>query len=177
VNNRVRIEKLLSVGDLRSAGNSEKVVDLVLSRPKLFNDVVDAIFSDYAGTKMRASDAIEKITRIHPEYLKPYKKVFLSKVSEIDQKEVRWHTAQILPRLTLTKKEREKVYSLMMLYLKDESSIVRTFAMQALADIAMLDKTYIPKVKKLIGKLVKDGSPAMQSRGRKLLVILNNEQS
>ena len=168
------IEKLLSVGDLRSAGNSEKVVNMVLSQPKLFDDVVDAIFSESAGIKMRASDAIEKITRIHPEYLRPHKKLFLSKVSEIEQKEVRWHTAQILPRLNLTKKEREKVYGLMMLYLEDKSSIVRTFAMQALADIALQDNAYVPKVKNLISKLIVKGSPAMQSRGKKLLALLNN---
>jgi hypothetical protein len=69
-----KIEKLLSVGDLRSAGKSEVVVTQVLSKPALFEDVVNAIYIDDAGTRMRASDAVEKITRDHPEWLKPYKK-------------------------------------------------------------------------------------------------------
>lgn len=166
------IAKLLSVGDLRSAGNSKKVVNLVLSQPKYFGEVVDAIFSDYPGTKMRASDAIEKISRICPELLRPYKKIFLNQVAKIEQKEVKWHTAQILPRLSLTKKEREKVYNLMISYLEDRSSIVRTFAMQALADVSMQDNSYLPGVKKLFNSLIKEGTPAMQSRGRKLLNLL-----
>jgi len=61
-----KIEKLLSIGDLRTAGKSEEVVKLVSSKPKLFDDVVNAILVDDPGTRMRASDAVEKITRVHP---------------------------------------------------------------------------------------------------------------
>lgn len=53
-----KIEKLLSIGDLRSAGNSELVVKQVLRKPSLFEDVVNAISIDDAGTRMRASDAV-----------------------------------------------------------------------------------------------------------------------
>ena len=167
-----KIEKLLSIGELRSAGNSELVVKQVLSKPSLFEDVVNAISTDDAGTRMRASDAVEKITRDHPEWLKPFKKRFLSDIVYIEQKEVRWHTAQILPRLNLTKLEREKVYNLMLQYLDDKSSIVRTFAMQSLTDIAMQESKYVNKVRKLIKNLMRNGTPAMKSRGKKLLVIL-----
>jgi len=169
------IEKLLSVGDLRSAGNVEKVVKMVLAKPELFGDVIEAIFSGEAGAKMRASDAVEKITRDRPDLLKPYKKLFLNTIAGIDQKEVRWHTAQILPRLNLTKNEREKVFNLMIQYLDDRSSIVRTFAMQALTDIALQDSAYIHKVRELVYSLMKNGSPAMKSRGKKLLVLLDGE--
>jgi len=170
-----RIEKLLSIGDLRTAGKSEEVVIQVSSNPKLFGDVVNAILVDDPGTRMRASDAVEKITRDHPEWLKPYKRQFLNKIASIKQKEVRWHTAQILPRLNLTKKEREKVYDLMQVYLEDESSIVKTFAMQALTDIAIQDSGYINKVQTLVKQLMKEGTPAMKSRGKKLLVVLDGK--
>ena len=159
------------------AGKSEEVVALVLSKPALFEDVVNAILVDNPGIRMRASDAVEKITRDHPEWLKPYKQQFLNTIANIDQKEVRWHVAQILPRFKLTKKEREKVYSLMMSFLTDKSSIVKTFAMQALTDIALQDKKYVNKVNLLICKLIKDGTPAMQSRGKKLLTLLNNQET
>lgn len=171
------IEKLLSVGDLRSAGNSEKVVKMVLANPDLFDEVVNAIFSDNPGTRMRASDAVEKITRDYPEYLKPHKRTFLNKIAKIEQKEVRWHVAQILPRLSLTSKEKDKVYNLMMDFINDKSSIVRTFAMQALTDIAMQDNKYTKKVKRLIIDLMKTGSPAMKTRGKKLIGLLEKAES
>jgi len=67
-----KIQSLLKVGDLRTTGKSDEVVKLVLSRPPIFKDVVNAILSDDPGIRMRASDAVEKISQIHPEWLNPY---------------------------------------------------------------------------------------------------------
>lgn len=169
-----KIEKLLSYGDLRTAGNSEKVLELVFNDPELFDSVVNSIFSDNPATRMRASDAVEKISIDHPEWLKPYKKLFLTKIAEIKQKEVKWHVAQILPRFTLTPKEREKVYNIMLVYLDDSSQIVKTFAMQALTDIALQDTNYIDRVRSIVLNLMKNGAPSQQSRGRKLLKVLES---
>lgn len=157
------------------AGNSEKVVGQVLLNPALFKDVINAVLIDSPPIRMRATDAIEKITRVHPEWLKPYKKRILNDFANINQKEVRWHIAQLLPRLNLTKKEREKAYNLMLSYLKDKSSIVKTFSMQALTDIALQDGSYVDEVQKLIAHLIAEGTPAMKSRGKKLLVTLDSE--
>lgn len=148
---------------------------MVTSNPKLLGDVVNAILVENPGIRMRASDALEKITRNNPEWLKPYKRQILTKIAGINQKEVRWHAAQILPRLNLTKKERRKAYDLMQVYLKDESSIVKTYAMQALTDIAMQDRSYARKVRNQVERLITEGSPAMKSRGKKLLVALDDE--
>ena len=60
-----KIQSLLKVGDLRTTGKSDEVVKLVLSRPPIFNEVVNAILANDPGIRMRASDAAEKITKIH----------------------------------------------------------------------------------------------------------------
>jgi hypothetical protein len=60
-------------------------------------------------------------------------------------------------------------------YLDDESSIVKTFVMQALTDIAMQDRSYTNKVRNQVKRLMKEGSPAMKSRGKKLLVDLDGK--
>ena len=166
------IEKLLMIGDMRTTGKSEEVVELVLSNPQLFKDVINAILVDDPGIRMRASDVAEKITRTHPEWLQPYKKLFLEVISTIDQKEVRWHTAQMLNRMQYTKIERQKVFDLLITFLKDRSSIVKTFTMQALADMAIQNRNYLNQVQRLLYKLTKEGSPAMQARGKKLLLAL-----
>ena len=57
----------------------------------------------------------------------------------------------------------------------DKSKIVKTFSMQALADFAEQDKQLKPQVVKIIEKLIRTGSPAMQSRGSKLLVGLKKK--
>jgi len=167
-----KIEKLLSGGNLRTVGKSEEVVKMVLSKPGLFRDVVSAILSDNAGIRMRASDAVEKITRLHPEWLEPHKKLFINRIAEIEQQEVRWHTSQILPRLNLTADERKKVFALLLSYLDDNSRIVNTCSMQALADIALQDNAYLDNVRDILSRLIEIGSPAMKARGKKLLLKL-----
>jgi hypothetical protein len=54
-------------------------------------------------------------------------------------------------------------------YLSDESSIVKTFSMQALADLAARDGRLLAQVMPLIQRLTQTGTPAMKSRGRKLI--------
>ena len=165
------IEKLQG-GDLRSKGRSDEVVKEVFDNPRLFGLVVDGMIYDDPVVRMRASDAVEKITRKRPEYLVPHKSRLITMVSQIDQQEVRWHMALILPRLQLTEQEREKVFEILLSYLDDKSKIVKTFAMQGLADIAEQDRTYLTRVVGLMEELIETGSPAMKSRGKKLLAHL-----
>jgi len=87
----------------------------------MFKEVINAILTDHPGIRMRASDAAEKITQIHPEWLNPYKKLLLDEIAKIKQQEVRWHTAQMLPRLKLTKTERKRVFGLLLTLLEDKS--------------------------------------------------------
>ena len=51
---------------------------------------------------MRAADAVEKITARRPELLRPHKRRLLTELALIPQQEVRWHVAQMLPRLSLS---------------------------------------------------------------------------
>lgn len=54
-------------------------------------------------------------------------------------------------------------------YLDDASRIVKTESMQALASLAEHDAARRARVIPLLETLTQTGSPAMQSRGRKLL--------
>jgi hypothetical protein len=167
-----QIATLLAAGDRRTKGKSETVVKQVLAEPGKFGEVMEAMLAADPGTRMRAADAAEKISRVHPEWLRRYKPLLLKQVARIDQQEVRWHAAQMLPRLNLTRAERKKVFALLLTYLDHPSRIVRTFAMQALADIARQDGSYTVVVRGLLKRLTKQGSPAMQARGRKLIAML-----
>ncbi len=153
---------------MRSKGQSEQVVSEVLRKPKLFPQLIEALEIDHPGVRMRASDAIEKITLQRPELLKPHKRTILKLLAASEQQELRWHLAQIVPRLSLSVKEKQRVFAYLKSYLKDKSSIVKTFAMQAMADLAKDDKSYRPKVIKIVNGALESGTPAMQSRARKL---------
>ena len=161
--------KKLEGGDRRSIGRVSEVVAEVLNDPSLLEVVVNAMLSDDPIIRMRSADAVEKITAKHPEYLQPYKEKLIQQVAKINQQEVRWHVAQIFPRLELSKEEQAVIVEILLDYLNDKSKIVKTSSMQALADFAERDASLRFKVIKLLEKLTRTSSPAMRSRGRKLL--------
>ena len=159
----------LDGGDRRSIGRSEEVVADVLADPALFDVAFHGMRCDNPLIRMRAADAVEKITAQRPAYLRPYKSLLLDEIAAIEQQEVRWHVAQMLPRLELTEAERLRAFDILIGYLDDESRIVKTFSMQALADLAVQDAALTARVTPILEAQMRVGSPAMQSRGRKLL--------
>jgi hypothetical protein len=173
----------LAGGTRTSLGRTNAVVAEVLAATHKFPALlaclaqVDDEDSDKSAANaillMRASDAIEKISRQRPEWLTPHKLEFLGLAGGTDQVEVRWHMAQILPRLSLTPRERIVAIDILFDYLKDRSSIVKTHAMQGLADFAARDPKLKSKILPLLEELAQIGTAAMRARGRKLLAHLN----
>ena len=162
----------LTGDDRRSIGAANEIVDDILADLVLFDAVFEGLLNEDPVVRMRAADVAEKVSAVHPECLDPFKAMLLGPVAAIEQQEVRWHVAQMLPRLQLSAEERVVAVDILMGYLKDASKIVKAFAMQALAEFTLADEQLRPQVVPLLQELTKTGSPAMRSRGRKLLVAL-----
>jgi hypothetical protein len=137
---------LLEGGDRRSIGLSDQVASIVSTSRALFPELMKGWRSEDALVRMRAADATEKVARKIPELLPPYKKEFLGLMAEAREPELRWHLAVMVPRLPLNLKERLLATSLLSSYLKDRSSIVKTFALQGLADLTVDDTSILPGV-------------------------------
>ncbi len=159
----------LTGGDRRSIGKSNDVVADVLRAPVLFAELVAGLVAGDALVRMRAADAAEKVSARHPAWLVPHKRALLECASSAEQQELRWHLALMLPRLPLLASEREQVVALLIGWLSDKSAIVRTFCMQGLADLAQQDAGLRVRVLTLLRRLVQTGTPAMRTRGRRLL--------
>jgi hypothetical protein len=169
--------KSLSGGDRRSVGESNHVTSIVLEKPELISVLFQGIEAADPVLRMRCADAIEKVSAKCPELLTPYKKKLLQELSKIEQQEVRWHVAPMLARLPLSKTEETIVLKVLRSYTYDRSSIVKTMAMQAMADIALRNLRLLPDVKQHIEELSFIGTPAMKARGKKLLRILGKAPS
>jgi hypothetical protein len=167
-----RVLDLLSGGDRRSIGRSDAVAAKVLARPALFRGLIKGMWDPDALVRMRAADAAEKVSLQKPKLLQPFKAELLGLLAETTEQELRWHLAQMVPRLTLTSPERAHAASTLRTYLDDRSSIVKTFAMQGLADLAVADERLLPVTMELLERLTRTGTPAMRARGRKLLAQL-----
>lgn len=173
---RETIRALLSGGTRRSTGRANEVAANVAQEPVSFRYLI-ALLHDPEDpvVRMRAADAAEKASRQNPTLLRPHKPQLLALLAESDpqesiRQEIRWHLAQMIPRLQLTPAERRGVIASLELYLRDRSSIVRTCAMQALAELALQEPgTTRNAIADEIRILARTGTPAMKARGRKLL--------
>ena len=160
----------LKGGDLRSIGKSEEVVQDISKNPELFSEVFDGLFNNDPRIRMRCADVLEKVSSKHPEYLQPYKKRLLNDVSTIEQQEVRWHVAQMFSYLDVNKREKAKIIRILLSYLDtDKSKIVKVFSMQTLADLADNDDDIKPVILKKIKEVMKEDSPAIVSRAKKII--------
>ncbi len=167
------LEKLKG-GDRRSIGRANEVVRQVLRNPALFGELFKGMLSGDPLVRMRAADAAEKVTAERPGLLQPYKKRLLHEIANIDQQEVRWHVAQMVPRLNLTPTERVRAVGILFAYLSLKSKIVRTVALQALVSLSYNDSDLRRRVIKLLHEVIETGSPALKARGRKLLEQLRD---
>jgi hypothetical protein len=144
----------------------------VAKEPGLFPELIAGLWSADPLVRMRAADATEKVTRRNPEFLRPYKRELLGLMTEATEQELRWHLAVMVPRLLLNAEERQLATSLLNGYLEDRSSIVKTFALQGLADLAQDDPGIRPRVVEILRQATRNGTPAMKARSRKLLLHL-----
>jgi hypothetical protein len=74
-----------------------------------------------------------------------------------------------MPRLPLNKRERVRSVATLRNYLGDRSSIVKTCALQALAELASRDDSLFPGTMALLQSSLRTGTAAMKARSRKLL--------
>ena len=166
---RKTIRSMLAGGDRRSIGRSDEVAELVARCPEEVVELVECLWDPDPRICMRAADAMEKASRGKGALLQAHKMELLGLLAEAEQQEVRWHLAVMVPRLRLTVPERRRVVKLLQIYLEDRSSIVKTFAMQGLADLALEDPALRPMITELIRSVARTGTPAMRARGRKIL--------
>jgi hypothetical protein len=172
---------MLAGGPRLGVGRVREVVELVLAQPRKTAQLVECLWDADPGVVSRAADALEKASHRRPEllapWLAPWKDALLNLLVEATQIKLRWNLALMVPRLTLAKAEIRRAASTLQTYLEDRSSIVKTCAMQGLAELTRQDPSLLPEVLDLVRILARAGTPAMRARGRILLKDLETPDS
>jgi len=92
-----QIRDLLSGGDRRSIADSAKVRGLVEQRPARVKDLAALTADDDWLVAQRAVDLLEKLAHEHPDWIEPYKAVFIGPLAESDKWEIRLQIVRALP--------------------------------------------------------------------------------
>jgi hypothetical protein len=166
---RTPFTQLLQGGDRRSIGKANQIAAQILREPDQLPDLIECLWNDDPVICMRAADAAEKVSIDRPDLLQPFKKELLGLAAETTQPELRWHLALMLPRLFLTKADQERARSILQHYLDDRSSIVKTCALEGMAELAKGNAEQEAEMLDLLEQVQRTGTPAMKARARKLI--------
>lgn len=131
------------------------------------------ISSSHAVMRMRAADAMEKVSAIHPTVLQSPRRLVLDRLLESDAKDICWHAAQMLPRVQWPGSERPHVYTRLVQALDDPSRSVAANALQALVDLMRQWPERCADTARIVRRSVQQGSSALRARARKLVAVLD----
>ncbi len=159
----------LTGGDRRSTGNADAVVALVRDDPERFDELWACLKNTDPIVRMRAADALEKLTRTDASHLQPYRQELLSNALDDGTQEVRWHLIPMTSRLTLSDDEAAAFADCLQQRLeKDASRIVRVTALQAAYDLSCRHPGLESRVDDMLGLAAASGVASLTSRVRKL---------
>ncbi len=160
----------LARGDHRGEGDAASVAAEIAANPGALPDLVACLFSRNATVRMRAADALERLSRGHGAWLDPYGERLLTEAAAIDQVELRWRLVQILPRLTLNDDQRRRALRLLSDWFETSPSrIVRSSALQAVVDLAERDADLRATAADMLGRAMRSGVPSLAARARRIL--------
>lgn len=122
-------------GKRNTLGRAEEVVQIVLADSSRLDELYQCLFEDDAWLRMRAIDALEKVCRVHPEWLKPYVDRLLDEVAAIDQASIQWHLAELFREIDLSPRQRQQAITIMKRNIARSSAdwIVASNTMETLA--------------------------------------------
>jgi hypothetical protein len=134
------------------------------------------MFHDDEIVRMRASDALEKVSRERPDLLDRFAKRLLTDVPKVDQPSVQWHLAQMLPRLRLSPIDRRRAVAVLKRNLDHHDDwIVVNLTLEALADFARQNPRLRTELLELLDVYEDDQHKSVASRAKKLIAEFRSE--
>ena len=170
------IRGMLLGGKPSSIGRADEVVALCRKEPAAYTPLLNCLWDEDVIVRRRAANAVEKLARTDAARLQRRETALMLLAEETCEPHVRWALALTVPRLRLNRAECHHFAGVLRGYLRDKSSIVRTFAMQGLADLTGQSPDLRPEALDTIRALTRSGTPAMRARGRHLQQKLEAKQ-
>ena len=164
-------------GKTNSLGRADEVIKLVLDNPSRLDELYACITAEDAWIRMRAIDSIEKICRVHSDWLQPYLVNMLDELTTSNQPSIQWHLAQIFTELDLSaaQKEQAVVWLTKLIASTDVDWIVSANSMQSLVYFEGQDLISKTELRRLLQIQQIHKSNAVKKRASKYLQQLESD--
>ncbi|HEY2824562.1 MAG TPA: hypothetical protein VGI83_03360, partial [Gemmatimonadales bacterium] len=114
----------------------------------------------------RALDLLEKLAHAHPDWVKPFKAVFLGPLTRSDKWEVRLQIVRALPLFRWSPAQARKVERILVESVRFPQTFVRAWALDSLATMAERATKLRPVVRRHLAAFERSSSKALQARAR-----------
>jgi hypothetical protein len=161
------LTRLLSGGDRRSIAQAAHVLALMRTSPERVADLAALATAD-GLVAMRALDVLEKLAHEHADWVQPYKKLFIGRLSDSDQWEIQLQIVRALPLMKWTPRERARVIQILRLDVEHPRLFVRAWALDSLATFAERDRDLVPIVARSLEDFEGSSSHALPARARQI---------
>ena len=150
-----------------------QITELIRAYPRRAARLIELLWDDDPGVANRAADTLERVYHDPSPTLRrivyEFKEALIGLLPEARSIKLRWNLAFTIPRLSLTVAEARRVAATLETFLDDRSSIVKTAALQGLAELTLHDPASLPAVLDLLRIHGRSGTPAMRARSHYLL--------
>lgn len=174
----MQLEKKLAGGDLRSIGLVNTVIQEIHSQDD-FDELFGYLSHPDRLIVMRAADAIEKLTVGRPVYLKSHQAQILDLCKTASNKELKWHLALLLPRLSLSSAQFGRAWHTLTDWAKDKanSRIVRVNAIQGLFELSGQNPKLSSDLNHTLLQVEQEQVPSINARVRLIRKLLEKREN
>jgi len=157
-----------------------EIVDWIADMPRRVPALIELMWDDDPGVAGRAADVLERIMREpSPAVLRAvegYKEEIIGLLRDARFAKLRWNLALMLPRFSLSVAECRRISAVLQGWQEDPSSIIKTAALHAMADLVRQNPESLPAVLDLLRMAGRSGTPAMRARSRILLKAMERPE-
>lgn len=160
---------LLGGGDRRSIAGAEAAAEAVLREPACFASLWKLIRDHDPLLRMRAADALEKVSRTRSDLFEPHAQSLLDGSLEDGSQELRWHLFAMASRLRLAPAKAAALMTRLEDAVRTDSSrIARATALEAAADLTARHPALAGRCDALIAEALQSPLPSLAARARKI---------
>ncbi len=148
----------------------ENLLEVAASDPLIMSEIMRGILHEDPCIKMQAASMVEKVTRVRPLFLTPYRRVLLNEFSMINHPEVRRQVAVLYSRVMWDAWEMKQVVVLLSQWIEtqeDEDSVKGSI--ESLHKLAMQKEWILPILRECLGKIAKHENPSISSLAIEIL--------
>ena len=169
----MNILDLLKGGTLISDGRADEAAEGVLQYPELFPQLIAGLQSTDDVIRGRAAHALEKVSRIHPEWFTPHLLLIIENAHQDPIPMVRWHLVMLLTNLA-DDKNHDPIINELLIRLEDESAFVLSWAISGLCILGRRHPQRVPEILKVLRPLRNVQGTAIRTRASKAVDYLEN---